>query len=67
VGLVATDDWVPGETPSIADFAASHNGAAGAPITATGLTVGKSYTCTVKAKNARGLGLASGKSNALNA
>jgi hypothetical protein len=47
--------------------AATHTGATAAPITVTGLTVGKSYTCTVRAKNARGLGLASGASNALTA
>jgi len=40
-------------------------GAAAAPITVTGLTLGKSYTCTVSATNARGAGSASRASNAV--
>src|SRR5205085_1126800 len=36
-----------------------HNGATAAPITVTAVTTGKNYTCSVKATNARGAGLAS--------
>jgi Calx-beta domain/Fibronectin type III domain len=39
----------------------------GAPLTVTGLTVGKSYTCTVYATNARGKGQASKESGAVTA
>jgi len=46
---------------------ATHAGATAAPTTVTALTVGKSYTCKVTAKNARGVGLASVASNAVTA
>jgi Fibronectin type III domain len=39
----------------------------GSPLTVTGLTVGKSYTCTVTAANARGRGPASKASGAVTA
>jgi hypothetical protein len=39
-----------------------HTGATAAPITVAGVTTGKSYTCTVKATNARGAGRASAPS-----
>jgi large repetitive protein len=42
----------------------THGGATAAPITVTALTVGKTYTCKVTAKNARGVVLASAASNA---
>jgi hypothetical protein len=44
---------------------ATHLGATAAPITVAGLTVGKTYTCTVRATNARGAGLASAASGAV--
>jgi predicted RNA-binding protein with TRAM domain len=44
----------------------SKTGAA-SPLTVTGLTAGKSYTCTVKGTNARGTGLASAPSGAATA
>ena len=46
---------------------ATHSGAGAAPITVVGLTAGKSYACTVRAVNARGAGLASAPSSAVNA
>jgi hypothetical protein len=39
---------------------ATHIGSTATPITVTGATTGKTYTCTVLAHNARGNGLASG-------
>jgi hypothetical protein len=45
----------------------THAGGAAAPITVTGLTAGKAYTCRVRAANARGLGQASAASNAVTA
>jgi hypothetical protein len=43
----------------------THTGATAAAITVAGLTTGKSYTCTVTATNARGVGLASAASAAV--
>ena len=43
---------------------ATHTGATAAAIIVTALTAGKSYTCKVTAKNARGIGLASAASAA---
>ena len=40
----------------------THRGANAASITVTGVTTGKTYTCTVAATNARGRGLASARS-----
>ena len=40
----------------------THSGAAAAPITVAGVTTGKTYTCTVKATNARRSGPASAPS-----
>src|SRR5205807_766183 len=40
----------------------THTGATAAPITVAAVTTGKTYTCTVKATNARGAGLASAPS-----
>jgi streptogramin lyase len=39
-----------------------HNGASAAPITVAAVTTGKTYTCSVKATNARGVGPASAAS-----
>jgi extracellular elastinolytic metalloproteinase len=44
--------------------AGSKAGAA-SPLTVTGLTPGKSYTCSVKGTNARGAGLSSAPSGAV--
>jgi titin len=46
---------------------AAHSGATAAPITVTGLTAAKLYTCTVFATNARGNGLTSAPSAAVTA
>src|SRR5207245_2972806 len=48
-------------TSSDGGVTGSNSGTA-SPITVTGLTTGKTYTCTVKATNARGAGLASAPS-----
>jgi predicted RNA-binding protein with TRAM domain len=45
----------------------THSGSTAAPITVTGLTAGKTYTCTVTATNSRGTGLASNPSPAVTA
>jgi hypothetical protein len=45
----------------------THSGAKAAPIAVKGLTSGKSYRCTVAAKNARGKGLPSAKSSSVTA
>lgn len=45
----------------------THNGAAAAPITVTGVTAGKTYRCTVTTKNARGASLQSSPSGAVTA
>jgi predicted RNA-binding protein with TRAM domain len=47
--------------------ATSSRTGAGSPITVTGLTTGKAYTCTVNATNSRGAGLASAASATVNA
>ena len=47
--------------------AAGSKAGAASPITVTGLTTGKSYTCMVTAKNPRGTGLASSPSGAATA
>jgi hypothetical protein len=43
----------------------THAGATAAPITVSGVATGKTYTCTVKATNARGTGMASAASPAV--
>ena len=43
----------------------THTGATAAQITVAAVTTGKTYTCTVKATNARGAGLASAPSPAV--
>jgi len=53
-------------TSSNGGVAGSKPGAA-SPLTVTGLTAGKSYTCTVTATNGRGVGLPSAKSAAVTA
>jgi hypothetical protein len=53
-------------TSSNAGVAKSATGAA-SPISVTGLTAGKTYTCTVTAHNARGFGPASAPSAAVTA
>ena len=47
--------------------ATSSKSGVGSPLTVTGLTTGKAYTCTVNATNSRGAGLASAASAAVNA
>jgi titin len=53
-------------TSSDAGVTKANTGAA-SPLTVTALTPGKTYTCTVKATNARGAGLASSRSAAVTA
>ena len=58
--------WSALTTPKYTATCTSSNGGVtksvagtGSPISVTGLTTGKTYTCTVKAHNARGYGLSS--------
>ena len=62
----ATTSYTATCTSSNGGVVGSKTGAA-SPLTVTGLTAGKTYTCTVKGTNARGAGLSSAPSGAVTA